>query len=644
MTLFDIAYKNIKRNFQSYFLYFISMVFSIMIYFTFTSIQYNDQVTKLVSASMRLDAVFKSSAVVIAIFSAIFIWYSNSFFTKKRKKEVALYSILGVKKKQIARMLFYENIVMGLIALLVGIVIGTLFSKLFVMILINLMGFSMTIKFVIIPKAIIQTILVFFIIFVVTAVHGYVLIYRFKLIDLFKAEKTGQRQPKASIILAICSLILIGYGYYLSHHIEKDYHLLIILGTTIIGTYIFFSSLIVYLIKLSKKNKNRYFKGVNMIGISHLLYRIKGNARTLATIAVLSASTITAMGTVAAISYEQKKQINNDAPFSYAYYNTSKDVNLDKKIEETIAQFPNNKLKESVTINFLKVEGKEESAYKKELGKFNKVDFRVISENNFNEVIKARGIREKFSFKSEECILFAPYYYKKDMESYKNKRVIVPFENEEMQLKITEFKDYNLINSFMYRDVLVIKDELYKKLYDEKAVIQVRCINIENQKESKELTEKLEAIVPKMSTEYGMVSAFASYYSLYSETMISFGTLMFIGGFLSLVFLICTGSIIFFKQLAEANEDKERYKILKNIGVNRREIRSSIAKQLFFVFALPFVVAIAHSLVALSILQPLMKTNIAYPISVTIGFYTLIYFIYYLLTVNSYCKIVNGKE
>lgn len=644
MTLFDIAYKNIKRNFQSYFLYFVSMVFSIMIYFTFTSIQYNDQVIRLVAASMKLDRIFKGSAVVIAIFSAVFIWYSNSFFTKKRKKEVALYSILGVKKKQIARMLFYENIVMGLIALSIGILIGTLFSKLFIMILINLMGFSIPIKFAIIPKAIMQTILIFFIIFVATAVHGYVLIYRFKLIDLFKAEKTGQREPKASIILAILSLILIGYGYYLSHHIEKDYQLFLVLSTTIVGTYLLFSSLIVYAIKLSKKNKNRYFKGINMIGVSHLLYRIKGNARTLATIAILSASTITAMGAVAAISYEDKKQINYDAPFSYAYYNLSQDKNLDKRVDETIAQFPNNKFKKSVIINFLKIEGKEQSVYKKELGKFNKIDFRIISESNFNEVIKARGIRDKFSLKSEECILFVPYFYKKDMESYKNKKVIIPLGGKEKQLKITDFKDYNLINTLIYHDVLVIKDELYNNLYDKKAVVQVRCINIENQRNSRKLTDKLEAIVPAIATEYGTESGISSYYSSYNLTMTSYGALIFIGGFLSLVFLICTGSIIFFKQLAEANEDKERYKILKNVGVNKREIRTSIAKQLLFVFALPFIVAITHSLVALSILQPAMKTNILYPISVTIGFYTIIYFIYYLLTVSSYCKIINFKD
>lgn len=649
MTLFDIAYKNIKRNFQNYFLYFTSMVFSIMIYFTFTSIQYNDQVIKLVSSSMKIDNTFKASAVVIAIFSAMFIWYSNSFFTKKRKKEVALYSILGVKKKQIARMLFYENIVMGLMALAVGILIGTLFSKLFVMILINLMGFSIPIKFAIIPKAIMQTTFVFLIIFVITAVHGYVLIYRFKLIDLFKAEKTGQKEPKASPIFAGISIILIGYGYYLSHHITKDYHAIIVLGTTIIGTYILFSSFIVFAIKIAKKNKSRYFKGINMIGTSHLLFRIKGNSRSLATIAVLSASTITAMGAVAALSYDQKTQIGSEAPFSFVYYNLQKDKSLDEKVDEMIGKYPKNKLVSCANVEFIKIKGKEEDVEKnrgeaknKSTG-FNEVEYGIISESNFNEVIKARGISAKVPFNSDKCILFVPFFNKQYMNSYTGKKILLPLKNEEIQLKIADFKDYPLINTLFYRDILVVKDDLYKRLYNEKSVVALRALNVENQKESKELTESLNSIIPKISTEYGQVDGISSYYYSYSMTMTSFGSLLFIGGFLSLVFLICTGSVIFFKQLSEATEDKERYKILKNIGVNKNEIRASIAKQLLIVFGLPLTVGISHSLVALFILKPVMKTNILYPIFITIGVYILIYFGYYVLAVNSYCKIVNGK-
>jgi len=189
------------------------MIFSIMIYFTFTSIKYNTQVQEVVGLSKAFSTVFKAASIVIAIFVTIFIWYSNSFFIRKRKKEVALYSLLGIRKKQIARMLFYENIVMGTVALAAGILMGSLFSKLFIMILIRLMGFSANIIFMIPLKAVINTTVVFIILFLITSIHGYSLIYRFKLIDLFKAENQGEGEAKTSVFRSIVSVLLIGGGY-----------------------------------------------------------------------------------------------------------------------------------------------------------------------------------------------------------------------------------------------------------------------------------------------------------------------------------------------------------------------------------------------------------------------------------------------
>jgi putative ABC transport system permease protein len=184
-----------------------------MIYFTFTSIKYNTQVQEVVGLSKAFSTVFKAASIVIAIFVTIFIWYSNSFFIRKRKKEVALYSLLGIRKKQIARMLFYENIVMGTVALAAGILMGSLFSKLFIMILIRLMGFSANIIFMIPLKAVINTTVVFIILFLITSIHGYSLIYRFKLIDLFKAENQGEGEAKTSVFRSIVSVLLIGGGY-----------------------------------------------------------------------------------------------------------------------------------------------------------------------------------------------------------------------------------------------------------------------------------------------------------------------------------------------------------------------------------------------------------------------------------------------
>ena len=307
MGLFNIAIKNIKRNFHNYFLYFVSMIFSIMIYFIFTTIQYNTQVQEIAGSSITFFTVFKAAAIVIAIFVAIFIWYSNSFFIKKRKKEVALYSLLGIRKKQIARMLFYENIVMGITALVAGIFMGSLFSKLFIMLLIRLMGFSANIIFMIPSKAVLDTTVVFIILFLITSIHGYSLIYRFKLIDLFKAENQGQGEAKTSVLHSILSVLLIGGGYLIytkGFEIFSVFTILITLVLTVIGTFMLFSSLTPLIIKLSKKNKKRYYKGINMIETSQLLYRIKASARTLAIIAILSATTLTAMDVSAGFYYD----------------------------------------------------------------------------------------------------------------------------------------------------------------------------------------------------------------------------------------------------------------------------------------------------------------------------------------------------
>ncbi|HBQ26575.1 MAG TPA: ABC transporter permease, partial [Syntrophomonas sp.] len=181
VTLFSITAKNIKKNFQNYFLYFVSMVFSIVVFYVFTSIQYNEQVAQTVGESTRY--MLKLGTISVAVFSAIFMGYSNSFFTRKRKKEIGLYSLLGLQKRQIARMLFYENLLMGVAALGIGIIVGSLFSKLFVMLFFRLMGHFALVHFSISPQAILNTVVVFLIIFIVLSLYAYSLIYRFKLVD-----------------------------------------------------------------------------------------------------------------------------------------------------------------------------------------------------------------------------------------------------------------------------------------------------------------------------------------------------------------------------------------------------------------------------------------------------------------------------
>lgn len=305
MNLFDITKKNIKNNFKNYFLYFCSMIFGILMFYIFTSTQTNKDVLKAVSTKIGFILSFGSATT--AIFCAVFIWYSNSFFIRGRKKEIALYSLLGVKKRKIGKMLFYENMTMGGVALFVGVFLGSLFSKLFAMILLRLMGSNVNVSFSISLEAVLKTIVVFGLIFLVISIHSYFIIYRFRLIELFKANNKAEKEPKQSIILSLLGFSLLIFGYYYSANIDYIKYFLnyvvIVMGSVIIGTFLFFRFFLMLLIKISKSNKKKYYKGINIITTSNLLYKIKSNAVMLSIVSLLCATTLTFAGTFYGLYY-----------------------------------------------------------------------------------------------------------------------------------------------------------------------------------------------------------------------------------------------------------------------------------------------------------------------------------------------------
>jgi putative ABC transport system permease protein len=619
------------------------MVFAITIFFIFTSIQYNEQVIEFANSKQGIYYTFLSSSVVIAIFSAIFIWYSNSFFTRKRKKEVALYSLLGVKKRQIGRMLFYENLIIGIIAMGVAVLIGSILSKLFIMALMKLMGLEMLIDFVISIKAIQVTIATFTIIFIIASLHGYSLIYRFKLIELFKADNVREKEPKASIIFSILAILLIGAGYY---SYLKYTTILETLITVIIGTYFFFASFTVFVVKLSKKNIKKYYKGVNMIATSQLAHRIKANARTLATIAVLSATTLTAMEVVASMYYDFSTNLNIHNPFTYAY--VSPDKAFDKQIEDLISKYPNNKILKAADVEFTKVMGKFPNTVKdlKKYGDMNSKDRNIylMSESSFNETAQLTGMKDRINLKSEkETVLYDEYFNEVLENSYVGETVTLNNDGSLSDFKVTELNTNSPVNHMMTIPVMIVKDVVYNKFYNPSSLYRIRGYITDNPKHSEALNNDMYNMLrPLLEGQKITRSIYSSYYSDYKEGIVQNGLALFVGTFLGLVFLICTGSIIFFRQLSEATYDAASYKVLKNIGVSKKEIKASISSQILFIFSLPLVVGIVHSLVANTLMKKVFHTDFTLPVIITISAYTFIYMLYYLITVSSYNKIVNA--
>lgn len=643
MTLFSIARKNIRKNFTNYFLYFASMIFSIVIYFTFVSLKYDNTIQSATEGSTKISSAFSAAAVVLIIFVAIFIWYSNSFFTRKRKKEVGLYSLLGVRKKQIGRMLFYENFLMGVLALLIGIALGSVLARFFVSLLMKVMGYDAVSNFTISSAAIINTAIVFMIITLITSLQGYRLIYRFKLIELFHADQQGEQEPKASWITAVLSLVFIGTGYWLalqnlmqsSVWAKLGYMLtpLVILTTVIIGTYLLFSTLTVTLLKLSRRNKKRYWNGINIIGTSQLLYRIKGNARTLTIIAVLSATTLTAVGTAYSFYYSNASNALQANPNSMMF--KSGDNSTTKQVNEMISKAPDHKLSYHNTVPVIEVDA-DVRGLSEDLS-HDKQTYTVISNHDFNELAKVQGRKDIIDLKWNEAAALDPAYYEGISPKYVGSTVTLEQDKFQESITFKELKKYSVLNMQTVYSTIVVSDELFTQLEKQTKPIMLEAYGFSNQNKAKQLTKDIEELLPE-------TASLSSYYRDYASGMEATGLLIFMGGFLGLVFLTATGSIIYFKQLTEANSDKVRYQILNKIGVNKREVRKTIAQQVMFIFALPLIAGIAHCAVALLALSKLLHMNIVIPVVICMGVYTCIYLVYYVVTVNAYYKIVTKNK
>ncbi|MED4455768.1 ABC transporter permease [Metabacillus fastidiosus] len=651
MTLFNIVAKNLKHNFKHYFLYVASMTFSILIYFIFVSLQHNEQITKLIDRGDKVGPALFASSFILLLFVSIFIWYSNSFFIKKRKQEIGLYSLLGVQKKAIGKMIFYENFLLSTIALIVGIVIGELFSMLFSMILVKLMGFSFLVQFSLNITAVIQTFIIFLIITFFTSLQGYYIMYRFQLIDLFQARNKGQSIVKPSVIITLLSLVFIGISYWMlwnapdsknwDDHFGRN--LLITLGMMVIGSYFLFHSLSGFFVQLLQNNKAIYYKWKNLLTFTQLKSRLRSNAVMLTTISVLNAVTLIAFGFAYTLYYNTLGTMEEFIPYSYQYEIASKE--MDEQITNIIR---NNKEHEIIfddTFDYIMAKGNADSL--EEIpGGYSYYDnqFAVMSETAYNKLAKQLKREKISSLKENETIIVNKNFIGSQDENENNgKPISLPITNKEIHLVVADSKIESLFNNnTVHPAVLIVNDIIYEKLKNEYSIITSHIFKIKNEKDSAPLTRKLWEITGTYLSNIETGFNFHSFSDSYGEAQSVYGLLIFISSFLGLVFLSATGSIIYFKILTEAEEDRKRYTTLKKVGMNRREIKLVIAKQYMIFFLLPLIVGIAHSCIMLSSLSKIMDINFITPVVISTIIYSVLYGCYYIMTLITSNRLVNA--
>ncbi|WP_002150751.1 ABC transporter permease [Bacillus cereus] len=624
MTLFSLAKKNIKGNLNNYLLYIFSMVISVVICYTFNSLLYTPEIKNAVN---NMEGTMSQTSFVLIGFIAVFIGYSNVFFTRKRKKEVGMYSLLGVRKKTIARMLFFENVIIGAITLICGLVLGVILSRLFIMLLLKLVGAPVDVSFGIPTEAIMNTTITFTVITIFTSLQSYLLIYRFKLIELFQAEKKGEKVPKASIVSAVVSIILLVSSYWLMFNEAA----MLSMPLVAIGTYLLFRSLTVYLLKRAQKNKPNYYKGINIIGTSHLLYRIKGNALMLTVIALLISVALPYLQASFSEYSITEKDAHETAPFSYIHL--SKDETSDNQIKRVISKDKDHPITAQLDIPIIQVKGNTSAPFQDK----NDLSVNLISESVFHKMNNILKLGDIPNLSGEHAIAFKRYINQPAIDFINHQvNIQLPERNYTFKLNKLEKKSIQLTSGseLLY---IVIDNEMFDSVAKQVSPITYKAYKVEDEKTTKETSE----IVMTLA---GNDTHMRTFYEEYKKIKALTGMKIFVVSSLALVLLVATGSVIYFKQLTEAHSDKNRYEILRKIGVNKKEVRTTIAKQTLFIFLLPLIIGILNAgmLIISMVIQydmDIKENIISFIYAMTT--YGVIYLVYYVLTINSYNRIVN---
>lgn len=629
MNSFSIAFDNFKRNIKVYGLYVMSMVFSVLVFYNFTALKYNPDFQKANEATHYIKDVSIAVSVLLFLFIVFFIWFASSFFLNQRKKEIGIYAFMGVTNSQIALIYAIELIFIGVTSIAAGLILGVIFCKLFLMMLAKVAILNMKINFFMSVDALIETTLVFFVIFFINAVLGYINICRSKLIDLLNAAKKEERLPKVNYVKGILSIICIGLGYHFASQAVGDKfttNLPITIIFIVVGTYWFFGAFYSIIMKFIISRKKILYNGINVVSMTNIAFRIKNNYRTLAAVAILAAITLTSYGTVASLKYFVEMRDYIQKPYAISYI--SSDAKVKQQVRDKIKD--NSKiisLEENIEVLILKPHIEVRANFPDE-------DTAIVRYSDFIKVssdLKAKDIEilKKAEPASGEIIYMEPPTAVMSLYDYKNVKVTM---NNKSYIIRNSFKT-PLFGNGLQASCLILNNKDYDLLKSSSQIYEFNGVKLNNTDNMKKLKGDLKSINSIQDTLSIFAGSDSTNYSI-------FGIIYFLGAFLALVFIIATGSIIYFKLVSEAYLDKNKYVLLQRAGMTKEEAFRAIAKQIAISYILPLIVGIVHSCVAMSVLSKLMNYNIMVPAIRSILIFIGVYIIYFIATTRKYMKIV----
>lgn len=650
-----LAADNIKKNGRIYLPYMLTCIVTVMMFYMIKSLSLNPGLKGMVGGNFMNNTMGMGSWVV-AIFSFIFLFYTNSFLMKQRKKEFGVFHILGMEKRHLSRVAGWENFYVMTVSLLLGTVLGIALDKVMFLAVIRLIGAEVSLGFFISPRALETTVVFFAVTFMLLYLNSVRQIYKADPIELLRAGNMGEKDPKANWLLTILGLASLGSGYYLAvtttNPIASILTFFVAVLLVIAGTYLLFTAGSIALLKALRKNKGYYYRTNHFISISGMIYRMKQNAVGLANICILSTMVLVMVSSTTAMVAGMDHIVKNRYPADYVFYCEKGE----KSIEEHKAE-----IKRLLKEQGVSVQREWEYRY---------LAFQAIREEEGYSVLRerARSVED-----DTDALFFVPLSdynavmgESKSLEPgeimiYSNRRT---FREPVLKLFGREYSVAEKLEGFVGngRYEALICATLYIVVPDMDTILEI----YEAQKQV--LTDLAGNIgwVYGFDTDAGeeeqvlLANACMERPGLtegcYLETMLEGkaafleinGGLFFIGIFLGILFVMATVLIIYYKQISEGYEDKNRFEIMQKVGLSRSEVKASIHSQVLTVFFLPLAAAGLHVAAASPLIVRLLAIlNLyqweLYLVCVVSCFviFGIMYVLVYALTARTYYRIVS---
>lgn len=659
-----LAITNIKNNRQFYFPYLLTGIITVAMFYIMCALESNPGIQSMPGAK-DLGLILRLGIGVIGIFAVIFLFYTNSFIIKRRKKELGIYNILGMEKRHIAKILSKEAFFTAIIAIGGGLVTGVLFHKLACMLLYRMIGFNGGITFSFSKKGVMITAILFAIVYLLTYIYDLFQVQLANPIELLQSGNKGEREPKTKAIMAVLGVLCLGTGYFIAITTKNPIKALTLFFVAvilvIIGTYLLFTAGSIALLKILRRNKGYYYQTKHFTSVSGMIYRMKQNAVGLANICILSTMVLVAVSTTVSlyvgIEDIMKERYPNEINIS-AYYDTGAPA------EDSIAPIVEKSVKESgrkirheedyLELYFAAI--KDQGQYSLDKEKVKTAGDRV---SGF-VVLTREDCKKKYNeeipeLAENEVALFT--IKKTDMDtlvlenrSYHVKE-IKQFQNTEDFETIADMMDeyyYVIVNDVQDMERLW---QLQKEIYQENSSSISRQVRLDIDGDSEQKKECFENIKTALEPEQAKARILIdSRQSNLDEFYQIYGGFLFLGLFLGILFLMITVLIIFYKQISEGYDDKERFSIMEKVGMSNDEVKATIRSQVRTVFFLPILMAAVHVGMAFPMIKRLLSlfglSNTALfagCMAGTILVFALIYLLVFLKTSKTYYKIVGEQ-